>query len=113
MGDRLTLTLVDEFDRDDPARRVGVAASALDRVVGISNTTERAVRIVVDGDERVLWPSPRRGESLVVGVLLWRVGDGDDFDFRAVGEPCLVEQPVELDGLCAELLWPGGVPGVY
>ena len=110
MGDRLTLTLVDEFDRDDPARRVGVAVSALDRVVGISNTTERAVRIVVGGEERVLCPSPRRGDSMVVGVLLWRFGD--DFDFRAVGEPGLVE-PVELDGLCAELLLLGGVPCVH
>ena len=105
-----TFTVVDAFDRDDPARRVGVAVSALDRVVGISNTTERAVRIVVGGDKRVLSPSPNRADCLVVGVLLWRVGE--PFDFRAIGEPCLVE-PVELDALCVELLLPGGAPCVH
>ena len=103
-------TVVDEMDREDPDRRVGVAVSALDQVVGISNTTERAVRIVVVGEERVLSPSPQRGDCLVVGIVLWRVGG--DFDFRAVGEPCLVE-PVELDALCAELLLPGGVPPIH
>ena len=103
-------TVVDEMDRERPARRVGVAVSALDQVVGISNTTERAVRIVVGGEERVLSPSPRRDECLVVGIVLWRVGC--DFDFRAVGEPCLVE-PVEFDALCAELLLPGGVPPIH
>ena len=79
-------------------------------MVGISNTTERAVRIVVGGEQRVLCPSPRRGDCIVVGLVLWRVGG--DFDFRAVGEPCLVE-PVELDALCAELLLPGGVPPIH
>ena len=106
----LAFTVVDEMDREDPARRVGVAVSALDQVVGISNTTDRAVRIVVGGEERVLSPSPQRGDCLVVGIVLWRVGG--DFDFRAVGEPCLVE-PVELDALCAELLLPGGLPSIH
>ena len=105
----LAFTVVDEMDREDPARRVGVAVSALDQVVGISNTTDRALRIVVGGEERVLCPSPRRDDCLVVGLVLWRVGG--DFDFRAIGEPCLVE-PVEVDALCAELLLPGGVPPI-
>ena len=98
--------VVDEFDRDDPARLVGVVVAALGRLVGVSNTTDWPVRVLVDGYERVLWPSPQRGDSLVVGVLLWRLGD--DFDFRALGERSLVE-PVELDPLCAELLLPGAV----
>ena len=106
----LAFTVVDEMDREDPARRVGVAVSALDQVVGISNTTDRALRIVVGGEERVLCPSPRRDDCLVVGLVLWRVGG--DFDFRAIGEPCLVE-PVEVDALCAELLLPGGVPPIH
>ena len=106
----LAFTVVDEMDREDPARRVGVAVSALDQVVGISNTTDRALRIVVGGEERVLCPSPRRDDCLVVGLVLWRVGG--DFDFRAIGEPCLVE-PIELDALCAELLLPGGLPSIH
>ena len=104
------LTVLDEMDRDDPARRVGVVVSALDRTVGVSNTTEHDVRILLGGEERVLCPSPQRAECVVVGILLWRVGP--DFDFRAVGEPHLVE-PVELDALCRELLLPDGAPPVH
>ena len=103
-------TIVEVLDRDDCERSVGVTVGALERTVGISNTTERAVRIVVGGAERVLWPSPRRAECDLVGVLLWRAaGERADFDFRVVGEAHLVE-PVELDALCAELLLPGGSP---
>ena len=99
-------TVVEILDRDDPCRSVGVEVSALGWSVGISNTTERALRIVVDGAERLLWPSPRRAECDLVGVLLWRSAD---FDFRVVGEPHLVE-PVPLDALLAELLLPGDSP---
>ena len=56
-------TIVEVLDRDDCEHSVGVTVGALERTVGISNTTERAVRIVVGGAERVLWPSPRRAES--------------------------------------------------
>ena len=69
------LTVLDEMDRDDPARRVGVVVSALDRTVGVSNTTEHDVRILLGGEERVLCPSPQRAECVVVGILLWRVGE--------------------------------------
>ena len=104
-------TVVEVLERDARRRPVGIEVSALGLSVGISNTTERALRIVVDGTERVLWPSPRRAECDVVGVLLWRsAGEGAGFDFRVVGEPHLVE-PVALDALCAELLLPGGSPG--
>ena len=102
-------SVVEILDRDVPDRAVGVEVWALGWSVGISNTTERAVRIVVDGAERVLWPSPRRAECDVVGVLLWRAG-GDDFDFRIVGETYLSSQPVHLDALLAELLLPGNAP---
>ena len=97
-------TVFEILDRDDVLRAVGVEVWALDRSVGISNTTERALRIVVDGAERVLWPSPRRAESAVVGLLLWRSAGG--FDCRVVGE-AQIDEPVELDALCAELLLPG------
>ena len=102
--------VLDTYDPDDTDRRIGVTVLALDQAVGISNTTERALRIVVGGEERVLCPSPRRDQCIVHGVLLWRVGPS--FDFLAVGEPHLVE-PVELDALCAELVLPGGAPCVH
>ena len=101
-------TVVDQLDPDAPARRVGVTVSALGRTVGVSNTTERAVRIIIGGEERVLHPSPRRGECMLIGVLLWRAGE--PFDFRAVGAPHLGDEPLELDALCAELLLPGDAP---
>lgn len=103
-------TVIEILDRDDPSRPVGVEVWVLHRSVGISNTTERAVRIVVGGEELVLWPSPRRAESAVVGILLWRSAGrgGEDFDFRVVGESLV--DPVPLDGLVAELLLPGDVP---
>lgn len=100
------LSVVEILDRDDPDRPVGVQVTALGWSVGISNTTEEVLRIVVDGVERVLHPSPRRAECDLVGILLWRAGSGDDFDFRVVGETHLVE-PVPLDALLAELLLPG------
>ena len=100
-------TIVEILDEGDRGRAVGVLVRALDWTVGVSNTTERAVRIVVGGEERVLWPSLRRAGCCVVGLVLWRVCGG--VDFRVVGEPHLVE-PVELDALCAELLLPGASP---
>ena len=110
------LSVVDEVDGDDPGRVVGLAVSACGcaYAVGISNTTEHPVRVLVGGAERVLSPSPRRRESLLVGLLLWLVvePDSDAFDFRAVAESSWVE-PVELDGLCVELLLPGGAPCVH
>lgn len=101
--------VVEVLDGDDPCRPVGVQVSALGWHIGISNTTERAVRIVVGGTERVLWPSPRRAESDVVGLVLWRSAStsSDDFDFHLVGETHIVE-PVPLDALIAELLLLGG-----
>ena len=95
-------TVVEVLDRDARRRPVGIEVSALGVSVGISNTTERALRIVVDGAERELWPSPRRAECDVVGLLVWRAaGECADFDFRVASEAHLVE-PVELDALCAE-----------
>ena len=103
-------TVVDVLDAEHPCRCVGVQIWAIEQIVGISNTTEHDVRIVVGGEERVLCPSPRRGECIVDGLILFRVSG--DFDFRAVGDAEL-EEPVELDALCAELLLPGGEPGVH
>ena len=103
-------TVIEIGDRDDPSRPICVHVRALDQTLGISNTTERDVRIVVGGEERVLCPSPRRGECIVAGILLWRVSG--TFDFRAIGDPHLVE-PVEVDALCAELLLPGGASGIH
>ena len=97
------LAVADRLDPAAPHRRIGVMVSALDRVVGISNTTEYPVCVVIGGEARMLWPSPRRAECLLVGIVLWRAGE--PFDFRAIGESCLVE-PVELDALCAALLPP-------
>ena len=103
-------TVTEILDGDDPDRSVGVQVSALGWAVGISNTCERPVRIVVGGVERVLHPSPRRAECDLVGVLLWRsTGDPGEFDFHAVGEAHLVE-PLPLDALLAELLLPGNAP---
>ena len=105
-----TFDVIEILDCDDCRRSVGVQVWALDQAVGISNTTEHDVRVVVGGEERVLCPSPRRHECIVDGLILFRVSG--DFDFRAVGDAEL-EEPVELDALCAELLLPGGVPGVH
>ena len=106
--------VVEILDADDLSRPVGVQVSALGWDIGISNTTERAVRIVVGGAQRVLWPSPRRAECVVVGLVLWRSvrTSSDEFDFHLVGEPHIVE-PVPLDSLIAELLLPGDSPGAH
>ena len=104
------LTVVDVFDPDGPGRRIGLVVSAFDRSLGVSNLTDSSVRVMVGGEERVLRPSPRRRDCLVVGILLWRVGVS--FDFRAVGEAYL-DEPVVLDALCAELLLPGGAPAIH
>ena len=55
-------TVVDVLDAEHPSRRVGVQVWAIEQIVGISNTTEHDVRIVVGGEERVLCPlaPPRR-----------------------------------------------------
>ena len=103
-------TVVDVLDADHPCRCVGVQVWAIDQIVGISNTTERDVRIVVGGEERVLSPSPRRGECIVDGIIIFRVSG--DFDCIALDDADL-EEPVDLDPRCAELLLPGGVPGVH
>ena len=103
-------TVVDVLDAEHPCRCVGVQIWAIEQIVGISNTTERDVRIVVGGEERVLSPSPRRGECIVDGIIIFRVSG--DFDCIALG-PAELEEPVDLDTRCAELLLPGGVPGVH
>ena len=102
------LAVADRLDPAAPHRRIGVLVSALDRAVGISNTTEHPVRIVIGGEARVLWPSPQRAECLLIGIVLWRASE--PFDFRAVGESSLPDAPVELDALCVELLLPGDPP---
>ena len=110
MSMTIEFEFVEVLDPDDPDRRLGVTVRALDRAVGISNTTERALRIVLGAEERVLSPSPGRDDCVVVGIVLWRVGD--DFDCRAIDEPDVVE-PVHLDALCVEVLLPGGAPPVH
>ena len=68
------------------SRPAGVEVSALGWSVGVSNTTERPITILLGGAERTLWPSPRRAECDLVGVLLWRSAG---FDFRVVGDAAL------------------------
>ena len=103
-------TVVDVLDGDPPCRRIGVQVWALDQIVGISNTTEHDVLVVVGGEECVLCPSPQRHDCILDGIVLFRASGR--FDFRALGDADL-EEPVELDALCAELLLPGGEPGVH
>ncbi|MDD9982376.1 MAG: hypothetical protein OXU81_13640 [Gammaproteobacteria bacterium] len=114
MSAPIALTVFEIPDSERPGQVLSLAVCAFGRSIRISNTTEHSVHILLGGHEQVLSPSPYRSECVVVGLLVFRPAeDLDDFDFRAIGEARLVDQPVEIDALCVELLLPGGVPAVH
>ena len=114
MSAPIALAVFEVPDSERPGHVLSLAVCACGRSIRIANTTEDSVSVLLGGHEQVLSPSPYRSECVVVGLLVFRPAEHlADFDFRAVGEAQLVDQPIEIDALCVELLCGCDVPAVH